>query len=56
VITERLARRQTGASWQLQQLAAAPELTPDALARMLERYMQYSQSNLPIAQWPGAAI
>lgn len=53
VIEERMARRQTGATWQRDRLAdLSRKKTMDAaLHRMLEEFMDYSEQNLPVAQW-----
>jgi hypothetical protein len=54
VIAERNERRMTGARWQLAALAA---LEPgrsrrEALAAMLERYLDHAQSGEPVHRWP----
>lgn len=54
VISERLALRRTGASWQLARLAALEQRKPqrEALHSMLEEFMSLSEDNIPVAQWP----
>jgi len=54
VIERRLQRRQTGAIWQLRMLARLQgKMTRfDALHKLLEIYMQHSEANLPVAEWP----
>jgi hypothetical protein len=53
VIETRLARRQTGASWQLGQLPsmADTQAGSPAFRAMLERYLSLSKENLPVALW-----
>ena len=54
VIEQRLRRRQTGATWQRGMLAILRDKMPlgEALHEMLERYMNHSTANLPVAEWP----
>lgn len=54
VAEERLNNKQTGAQWQLSMLAKLEKELPrqQALVEMTQQYMQYSQSNIPVAQWP----
>jgi hypothetical protein len=57
VISARAASGQTGAAWQRATLAAArrhhdPER---ALAVMLDRYLQYAETGLPVHTWPAAS-
>ena len=57
VISARAASGQTGAAWQRATLAAArrkhePER---ALAVMLDRYLQWSATGLPVHTWPAAS-
>ena len=54
VIEQRLRRRQTGATWQRGTLAILRDKMPlgEALHEMLERYMNHSTANLPVAEWP----
>lgn len=54
VIEARLARRQTGATWQLQRFVALAQTLPaqQALAAMLEEFMALSEDNVPVARWP----
>jgi gamma-glutamyl:cysteine ligase YbdK (ATP-grasp superfamily) len=54
VIERRLARCQTGATWQLQRFGAlAQAMQPErALAAMLEEFMRYSEDNTPVSEWP----
>jgi hypothetical protein len=57
VITARAASGQTGAAWQRATLAAA-ERRHDrqrALAIMLDRYLQYAETGLPVHTWPIAS-
>ncbi len=54
IIEQRLQRRQTGATWQRNMLARLRQRLPlqEALHELLEVYMEHSESNLPVAQWP----
>ncbi|MCB1706841.1 MAG: glutamate--cysteine ligase [Halioglobus sp.] len=54
VIERRLARRQTGASWQGAKLASLKQRMPMQVAQqgMLEEFIAYSHSNLPVSEWP----
>ncbi len=54
VVRGRLAQRQTGATWQLQRLGALGQdmAQEQALAAMLEEFMQLSEQNIPVAAWP----
>jgi len=57
VISARTATGQTGAAWQRATLAAArrhhdPER---ALAVMLDHYLQYAETGLPVHTWPAAS-
>ncbi|MEH6583102.1 MAG: glutamate--cysteine ligase [Halioglobus sp.] len=54
IIEERLEARQSGAVWQKNRLAALNRvLEPEeALHHMLEDFMRYSETNLPVARWP----
>jgi hypothetical protein len=54
ILSERLGTGHTGALWQLETLARLEERQPreDALAQMLERYMEYSESGAPVHTWP----
>jgi hypothetical protein len=54
ILSERLGTGHTGALWQLETLAQLEERQPreDALAQMLERYMEYSESGAPVHTWP----
>ena len=51
---QRLQRRQTGATWQRNMLAQLRERMPlqEALHELLEVYMEHSERNLPVAEWP----
>lgn len=53
IIEARLDARRTGALWQLAEVARhEPDLGRDrALARMLQRYLEYADANLPVAHW-----
>jgi hypothetical protein len=54
VIDARLGVRRNPASWQRECVAHFMEQglsKPDALVAMLERYMDHSQSNQPVAEW-----
>jgi gamma-glutamyl:cysteine ligase YbdK (ATP-grasp superfamily) len=54
VIRERLEARINGARWQIQRLAQYEQQghnRPTALTRMLEDYLQHSQTGTPISQW-----
>jgi hypothetical protein len=54
VISARAATGQTGAAWQRATLTAAERRhnREHALAIMLDRYLQYAQSGLPVHTWP----
>jgi hypothetical protein len=54
VITGRIARGITGATWQLAALAAleAQRDRRAALAAMLERYIAHAASSAPVHTWP----
>ncbi|MEE4143641.1 MAG: glutamate--cysteine ligase [Halieaceae bacterium] len=54
IIDQRLRRRQTGATWQRNKLALLRQAMPlqEALHALLELYMEHSESNLPVAEWP----
>ena len=54
VIEQRLACRQTGAIWQQKMLENLKQKMPleRALQQLLERFMEHSEQNLPVAQWP----
>ena len=54
IIEQRLQRRQTGATWQRNMLAQLRERMPlqEALHELLEVYMEHSERNLPVAEWP----
>jgi gamma-glutamyl:cysteine ligase YbdK (ATP-grasp superfamily) len=54
IIEQRLQRRQTGAIWQRNMLAQLRERMPlqEALHELLEVYMEHSEQNLPVAEWP----
>ncbi len=54
VISARAASGQTGAMWQRATLAAAQRRhDPErALAVMLDRYLQYAETGLPVHTWP----
>jgi len=53
VIENRLARRQTGAIWQLRRLEQLKEnMSPgDARHQMLDDFIANSESNVPVAEW-----
>jgi gamma-glutamyl:cysteine ligase YbdK (ATP-grasp superfamily) len=54
IIEQRLARRQTGATWQLARLAQlnrSMAMTP-ALHTLLEEFIGHSDANVPVAEWP----
>ena len=53
IIEERLATGQTGAQWQLDKLAKLKQEMPkrEALMAMVLDYQQYSEKNIPVAQW-----
>jgi hypothetical protein len=57
VISARAASGQTGAAWQRATLAAARrQHEPErALAIMLDRYLQYAETGLPVHTWPVAS-
>ncbi|QIB64198.1 glutamate--cysteine ligase [Kineobactrum salinum] len=58
IIERRLGSGQTGARWQLDQLArenngdGARRPDPGALAAMLDRFMVHSAGNTPVSDWP----
>ena len=54
VIEQRLAKRQTGASWQLARLAQLRQSLAKKLALhgMLEEFIEHSDANVPVAEWP----
>jgi hypothetical protein len=54
VISERCARRRTGAAWQRHVLADLDNRLERrrALAVMLERYLAHSESGEPVHTWP----
>jgi gamma-glutamyl:cysteine ligase YbdK (ATP-grasp superfamily) len=54
VIEQRLARRQTGATWQLGRLARLQRTmsTDAALHALLEEFIEHSVANLPVSEWP----
>ncbi|MEM6730156.1 MAG: glutamate--cysteine ligase [Myxococcota bacterium] len=54
VISERAARKRTGAFWQRETLRVYSERMsrPDALREMLLRYVEYAASGYPVAEWP----
>jgi gamma-glutamyl:cysteine ligase YbdK (ATP-grasp superfamily) len=56
VISARAATGQTGAAWQRATLAAASRRHDQdrALAVMLEHYLQYAETGLPVHTWPVA--
>lgn len=54
VIERRCVRRRTGASWQLDTVAALEArgaTRPDALRGMLARYLEFSTANEPVHDW-----
>jgi gamma-glutamyl:cysteine ligase YbdK (ATP-grasp superfamily) len=57
VISARAACGQTGAAWQRATLAAAERRydRQRALAVMLDRYLQYAKTGLPVHTWPRAS-
>ena len=57
VICARAATGQTGAVWQRAILAAAEQRhdRERALAVMLDRYLRYSGTGLPVHTWPTAS-
>jgi gamma-glutamyl:cysteine ligase YbdK (ATP-grasp superfamily) len=57
IIAARAASGQTGAAWQRATLAAATRRRdPErALAVMLDRYLQYAETGLPVHTWPVAS-
>ena len=57
VISARAATGQTGAAWQRAALAAAERrhTRERALAIMLDRYLQYARTGLPVHTWPVAS-
>lgn len=54
LLSQRLGTGHTGAFWQLETLAQLEARQPreEALAQMLERYMEYSESGAPVHTWP----
>jgi hypothetical protein len=54
VIEQRLVRRQTGATWQLDRLAQLKQSmsTTPALHALLEEFIEHSEANVPVAEWP----
>lgn len=54
VIAQRLAREQTGATWQLGRLAQLRAVMPaeQASLAMLQDFIRHSVSNQPVAAWP----
>ncbi|MEB2283330.1 MAG: glutamate--cysteine ligase [Polyangiaceae bacterium UTPRO1] len=54
VVAERVARRMTGARWQRQALGRLEAMSPrsEALAAMLERYLDAAASAAPVHTWP----
>ncbi|MCY1044159.1 glutamate--cysteine ligase [Corallococcus sp. bb12-1] len=54
IIAQRVALRRTGSRWQREVLAKleAHMPRPDALAAMLERYLQHAEEGLPVHTWP----
>ncbi|NVJ26755.1 MULTISPECIES: glutamate--cysteine ligase [Myxococcus] len=54
IIARRVELRCTGARWQRQMLTRLEAQMPrqDALAAMLERYMEHAASGLPVHEWP----
>lgn len=54
VIEKRLATRQTGSTWQLARLSqlSSGNSREAALHQMLEEFIEHSQSNVPVAEWP----
>jgi gamma-glutamyl:cysteine ligase YbdK (ATP-grasp superfamily) len=54
IIEQRLARRQTGATWQRDMLAKLKQKQPStaALHELLELFIDHSTQNLPVAEWP----
>ena len=57
VICARAATGQTGAAWQRATLAAAERRHPRqrALAVMLDYYLHYSATGMPVHTWPAAS-
>jgi gamma-glutamyl:cysteine ligase YbdK (ATP-grasp superfamily) len=57
VISARAATGQTGAVWQRATLAAASRHhdADRALAIMLDRYLQYAETGLPVHTWPAVS-
>jgi hypothetical protein len=57
VISARAATGQTGAAWQRATLAAASRChdREQALAVMLDHYLQYAETGLPVHTWPVAS-
>lgn len=54
VIARRLARGQTGATWQVRRLTRLRESLPpdEALHAMLQDFVDHSVGNRPVAEWP----
>ena len=54
VIEQRLARSQTGATWQLNRLAQLQKTrsSSEALHALLEEFIEHSVANIPVAEWP----
>ena len=54
IIEQRLEKRQTGASWQLARLAQLRQslAKQPALHAMLEEFIEHSDANVPVAEWP----
>ncbi|RKH31821.1 glutamate--cysteine ligase [Corallococcus sp. CA031C] len=54
IIAQRVALRRTGSRWQREVLAKleAHMPRPDAMAAMLERYLQHAEEGLPVHTWP----
>jgi hypothetical protein len=54
LVANRIARRRTGAQWQLSTLAAFERRCSrdEALTRMLARYVECFATDAPVADWP----
>ncbi|RYZ39863.1 MAG: glutamate--cysteine ligase [Myxococcaceae bacterium] len=54
IIAQRVALRRTGARWQREVLAKLEAHMPrqDAMAALLERYLQHAEEGLPVHTWP----
>ncbi|RKG91614.1 glutamate--cysteine ligase [Corallococcus terminator] len=54
IIAQRVALRRTGSRWQREVLAKleAHMPRPDAMAALLERYLQHAEEGLPVHTWP----